>query len=214
MKNPSKIRYSNYLGQQWQQIYNKAHSLGLKVVFNTGVDSWSDSLMSYCDIINSSEVWNNGALTASQSKWASRTWLLTQGVNDAATAAALTKAAWAKGILAEYACSSYGAIPSWLPSYYALISGSSPVSPTISITTNTLTGGTVGTAYSQTLTASGGTAPYTWTIVSGTLPAGLTLSTRGVISGTPSASCRYGINYNKSNRQYRRNCDAVFNRRD
>ncbi len=171
-----------------QQIYNKAHSLRLKVVFNTGVDSWSDSLMNYCDIINSSEVWNNGALTASQSKWASRTWLLTQGVNDAATAAALTKAAWAKGILAEYACSSYGAIPSWLPSYYALISGSSPVSPTISITTNTLTGGTVGTAYSQTLTASGGTAPYTWTIVSGTLPAGLTLSTRGVISGTPTTA--------------------------
>ena len=168
-----------------QQIYNKAHSLGLKVVFNTGVDSWSDSLMSYCDIINSSEVWNNAPLTASQSKWASRTWLLTQGVNDATTAANLTKAAWAKGILAEYACSSYGAIPSWLPSYYALVSGSNPVVTVPSISTTSLSSGTLGAAYSQILSATGGMTPYTWTVSAGTLPAGLTISTSGVISGTP-----------------------------
>jgi hypothetical protein len=167
-----------------QQIYNKAHSLALKVVFNCGVDIWSDSLMTYCDYINSSEVWNNGPLTASQAKWASRTWLLTQGVNDAATAANLTKEAWAKGILAEYACSSYGSIPSWLPTYYSLISGSSPIVTAPGITTTTLANGTVGTTYSKTLTATGGTAPYTWTISSGTLPAGLSLSTGGVISGT------------------------------
>jgi Putative Ig domain len=182
-ENPSSASLS-YL----QQIYNKAHSLGLKVVFNTGVDSWSDSLMSYCDYINSSEVWNNAPLTASQTKWASRTWLLTQGVNDATTAANLTKAAWAKGILAEYACSSYGSIPSWLPTYYSLISGSSPVVTAPAITTTSLSNGTMGTAYSQTLTASGGTAPYTWAITSGTLPAGLTMSTTGVISGTPTTS--------------------------
>ena len=34
----------------------------------------------------------------------------------------------------------------------------------------------------------GGTAPYTWTVTTGNLPAGLTLSTGGVISGTPSAA--------------------------
>ena len=54
-----------------------------------------------------------------------------------------------------------------------------------SITTSSLTNGTVGVAYSQTLTATGGTTPYSWTIASGTLPAGLTLSASGVISGTP-----------------------------
>ena len=57
-----------------------------------------------------------------------------------------------------------------------------------SITTSSLTNGTVGTAYSQTLTATGGTTPYTWTIASGTLPAGLTLSSNGVISGTPTTA--------------------------
>ncbi|GFO55190.1 hypothetical protein GMSM_21970 [Geomonas sp. Red276] len=61
-----------------------------------------------------------------------------------------------------------------------------PGTPTIS---GTLNAGTVGTAYSQTLTASGATAPYTWSIVAGTLPDGLTLaSATGVISGTPTAA--------------------------
>lgn len=45
---------------------------------------------------------------------------------------------------------------------------------------------TVGAPYSQTLAASGGTPPLTWALVTGsTLPAGLTLSSAGVLSGTP-----------------------------
>jgi hypothetical protein len=47
----------------------------------------------------------------------------------------------------------------------------------------------VGTPYSTTLQAAGGQAPLTWTLAPGsTLPGGLTLSTTGVISGTPSGS--------------------------
>src|SRR5213079_39352 len=45
--------------------------------------------------------------------------------------------------------------------------------PALSITTASLPAGTVGVAYSQALAASGGTSPYTWTMASGTLPAGL-----------------------------------------
>jgi hypothetical protein len=55
----------------------------------------------------------------------------------------------------------------------------------LQITTTTLTAATDGVAYNATLTATGGITPYTWTITSGTLPTGLTLSTSGVISGTP-----------------------------
>jgi hypothetical protein len=116
----------NYL----KQLADRAHSLGLEVVFNVGVDSWSDSLMDYCDFINSSEVWNNASLTPSQTKWASRTWFLTQDVNDATTAANLTKAAWSKGIKAIYVCSSYVALPTWLASYIAQIASSSTVTAT------------------------------------------------------------------------------------
>jgi hypothetical protein len=60
----------------------------------------------------------------------------------------------------------------------------------LTITTKWLPNGIVGTAYSQTLTASGGFTPFTWTVSAGALPAGLTLSSAGVISGTPTAAGR------------------------
>ena len=89
-----------------QQISSRAHSLGLKVVFNTGVNNWVDQLMDYCDYISSTEQWSNVPLTASQQKWASRTWLLRrEGINNAVTAANLTIGAWDKGVLAAYATS-------------------------------------------------------------------------------------------------------------
>jgi hypothetical protein len=61
-----------------------------------------------------------------------------------------------------------------------------PAGTSLSITTSTLPGGFVQSAYSATLQASGGKTPYAWTVVSGQLPAGLVLSaTTGTISGTP-----------------------------
>ena len=60
-----------------------------------------------------------------------------------------------------------------------------PPAPLV-ITTNSLPDATVNVAYSATLAASGGTPPYTrWSIVSGSLPKGLSLDqTSGVVSGT------------------------------
>lgn len=56
----------------------------------------------------------------------------------------------------------------------------------LAISTSTLSDGTVGKTYSQTLAASGGKTPYAWSKTAGNLPAGLTLSSAGVISGKPS----------------------------
>jgi hypothetical protein len=56
------------------------------------------------------------------------------------------------------------------------------------LTTTILPNGTVGSQYQKTLSATGGLTPYDWTVVQGSLPAGLTLnSTTGIISGTPTA---------------------------
>jgi len=59
----------------------------------------------------------------------------------------------------------------------------------VQITTTSLPNGQVQTAYSATLQATGGTTPYTWSLSSGSLPAGLTMAAgSGAISGTPSTA--------------------------
>lgn len=59
------------------------------------------------------------------------------------------------------------------------------------ISTASLPAGNEGTPYSQSVSANGGVAPYSWSISSGSLPAGLSLSasttTSVTISGTPTA---------------------------
>ena len=56
----------------------------------------------------------------------------------------------------------------------------------LSVTTTSLTGATLGSAYQQTLAAAGGTTPDTWSVSSGSLPPGLSLdASAGTISGTP-----------------------------
>lgn len=57
----------------------------------------------------------------------------------------------------------------------------------VTVSPATLPNGAVAAAYSQTVTASGGTGPYSFAVTAGALPAGVTLSVGGVLSGTPSA---------------------------
>jgi predicted secreted protein len=68
----------------------------------------------------------------------------------------------------------------------AIASLSVTINSAPTITTASLPDGEVGLAYSQMLIASGGTGPYTWSVISGSLPAGLSLdSSTGVINGAP-----------------------------
>src|SRR5438445_1410377 len=61
--------------------------------------------------------------------------------------------------------------------------------PSLQITTTSLPTGQVQTPYSASLQATGGTPPYTWSVISGQLPNGLSLlSSNGTISGTPTLS--------------------------
>ena len=59
---------------------------------------------------------------------------------------------------------------------------------TITVNPATLPNGTTGTAYNETITATGGTAPYVFTVTTGTLPTGLTLTVGGILSGTPTTA--------------------------
>lgn len=58
-------------------------------------------------------------------------------------------------------------------------------------TDSTLPAGTVGEAYNQTLTATGGTSPYYWYKTAGSLPSGLALDSSGNITGTPTTAGTY-----------------------
>jgi hypothetical protein len=59
------------------------------------------------------------------------------------------------------------------------------------VTTSPLPDATVSTIYSQTLSAAGGTSPYTWTLSAGSLPPGMTLNGAGVIGGTTNTPGTY-----------------------
>jgi Putative Ig domain/Beta-propeller repeat len=59
-------------------------------------------------------------------------------------------------------------------------------SSSFQITTATLPNWTAGETFSQTLSITGGEAPFTWSVAAGELPPGLALSSSGVVWGSPS----------------------------
>ncbi|MBZ5586435.1 MAG: putative Ig domain-containing protein, partial [Acidobacteriia bacterium] len=67
-----------------------------------------------------------------------------------------------------------------------------PTKPTLTVKCPTGSA-TVGVVYSSSVTASGGTAPYSYGIYSGNLPAGLNLSAGGSLTGTPTGSGTYSF---------------------
>lgn len=72
------------------------------------------------------------------------------------------------------------------------VGSTTPPPPPLSVTTINLPSGALTQAYSATLAATGGVAPYTWSAGTG-LPAGVTLSAAGVLSGTPTASGNFSF---------------------
>ena len=60
--------------------------------------------------------------------------------------------------------------------------------PTILVTSYALPTATIGVTYLQSLSVTGGTAPYTYSLVDGVVPTGLTLSAGGTLSGSPTTA--------------------------
>jgi hypothetical protein len=66
--------------------------------------------------------------------------------------------------------------------------------PSLSISTTTLPNATVGSDYNTTISTTGGASPYTFSVASGELPAGLSLgNSSGTISGTPTAGGNFSF---------------------
>src|SRR5579871_5192811 len=89
--------------------------------------------------------------------------------------------------LKRLACAALGLAASLLAGCGTSSSTKSTPPAALNIVTKSLPNGQASTAYSANLTATGVTAPYTWTLTNGTLPAGLSLAANGVITGTPTS---------------------------
>jgi hypothetical protein len=120
-----------------------------------------------------------------------RSYFATAGVNNPPVQALVdgglggADGVYAYGSTSQFPTSSYQSSNYWVDVVFNTTAQGAP----LAVTTTSLPGGTQGSAYSQTVTAGGGTSPYTWSLASGsTLPAGLTISSNGTISGTPSAT--------------------------
>jgi Putative Ig domain len=121
--------------------------------------------------------------------WSITNGSLPAGLTLAATTGLISGTPTAAGNTSFTATVTDGGSPAQTKSVTLSIVVAAPAPPALAITTSSLPGGTISTSYSNSLQASGGTTPYTWSITAGSLPAGLTLATTtGLISGTPTAS--------------------------
>ena len=88
----------------------------------------------------------------------------------------------------------HASAPPFIPDTTATIIVGTPGPPVI--TSTSLPDGQVGTAYSSTLTGDQGIVPYTWSVVGGVLPAGLTLDPlTGLIGGTPTVPAEADLTF-------------------
>jgi len=71
----------------------------------------------------------------------------------------------------------------------------------LSITTTSLPDGRRGVNYAQNLTAINGAQPFTWSLASGTLPPGLTLSTAGALTGIPTQAGTFNFTVSVTDQQ-------------
>lgn len=71
--------------------------------------------------------------------------------------------------------------------------GTAPLPNDLRIIPDTLPASVINEQYNFVLTASGGTLPYSWFVVGGSLPPGLTLESRGFLSGKPATAGSYPV---------------------
>jgi len=136
---------------------------------------------------------NGGAAAVAWSAVKTQTWTSLSATSGMLAAGASTTVTWSINSGANALTAGSYADSVTFTDTYSGVAQSHPMSLTITgppaiTTASPLPTGTAGTSYSQTLAASGGTTPYTWSLAAGSVPSGLTLSSGGVLSGTPGAA--------------------------
>ncbi|MFN8344058.1 MAG: choice-of-anchor Q domain-containing protein [Spirosomataceae bacterium] len=79
---------------------------------------------------------------------------------------------------------------------------------TVTLSPTSLSGGTIGVGYTKSITANGGTAPYTFAVTSGNLPGGLSLASDGTLSGIPGATGTFNFTITATYTTFGINCSG------
>src|SRR5438477_38229 len=117
----------------------------------------------------------------------------TTGVNKSplhtyTNTSATPEAPYAYGSASQFPASTYNSANYWVDVAFSASTSGGGGGTALKVGTASLPNASQSVAYSQALTASGGTSPYSWSVSSGTLPTGLILSSTGTISGTPTVA--------------------------
>ena len=117
----------------------------------------------------------------------------TTGVNNAplhtyTNTSATPEAPYAYGSASQFPASTYNSANYWVDVAFSASASGGGGGTALKVGTASLPNASQSVAYSQALTASGGTSPYSWSVSSGTLPTGLSLSSSGTLSGTPTVA--------------------------
>jgi hypothetical protein len=120
-------------------------------------------------------------------QWAVTSGALPPGVGFVSTTGALSGAPTAEGSF------TFGVTVTDSLQNTATGSATIRVLPPLAVNAATLPGGVVGTAYGSSVGATGGQAPYSFSVVDGSLPPGVTLGTDGSLTGTPTAAGGFGF---------------------
>ncbi len=120
-------------------------------------------------------------------QWAVTSGSLPPGVGFVSSTGALTGAPTAEGSF------TFGVTVTDSLQNTATGSATIRVLPPLTVNATTLPGGVVGTAYGAGVGASGGQAPYTFSLTQGELPPGISLGADGSLGGVPSAAGGFGF---------------------
>ncbi len=117
----------------------------------------------------------------------------TTGVNNAplhtyTNTSVTPEAPYAYGSASQFPTSTYNSANYWVDVAFSASASGGGGGTALKVGTASLPNASQSVAYSQALTASGGTSPYSWSVSSGTLPTGLSLSSSGTLSGTPTVA--------------------------
>ena len=160
--------------------------------FGTGDNRWGDYSASVVDPVNDTDLWTLQEYAGTNSNWG--TWWADVSPSSSGPSPSPTLTATPTATPTSTPTSTLTPTPTATPTPTSTPTPTATPTPApLSITTKSLPAGKLNNAYSAAIQASGGVAPYTFTVSSGSPPAIVTLGSTGSLSGVPVQTGRFNF---------------------